>query len=122
LMVSTHLKFSHPFQQHTLPFVKKSITLHLSLCYVIYEQKYIFKFLWNTVTYEYQKHLAKVSSLRLHTRVHMPHQFKWTKNKFPHFQVPELVCPNTPSYRLKREEYWKRKLSTNAPLGLNKVD
>ena len=41
-----------------------------------------------------------------------------------HFQVQviEKVSPNTPNYRLEREEQWIRKLSTKTPNGLNKQD
>ena len=37
-------------------------------------------------------------------------------------QVLEKVTPNTPSYRLEREEYWIKKFSTKTPFGLNKYD
>jgi hypothetical protein len=37
-------------------------------------------------------------------------------------QIIEKVTPNTPSYRLEREEHWIRKLSTKTPYGLNKID
>ena len=37
-------------------------------------------------------------------------------------QVLEKVTPNTPSYRLEREEFWIKKFSTKTPFGLNKYD
>ena len=37
-------------------------------------------------------------------------------------QVIEQVTPNTPSYRLEREEHWIKKLATKNPFGLNKND
>ena len=37
-------------------------------------------------------------------------------------QVIEKVTPNTPNYRLEREDYWIKKLATKTPLGLNKND
>jgi hypothetical protein len=37
-------------------------------------------------------------------------------------QVIEKVSPNTPNYRLEREELWIKKLSTKTPNGLNKQD
>ena len=37
-------------------------------------------------------------------------------------QVIEKVSPNTPNYRLEREEMWIKKLSTKNPHGLNKHD
>ena len=35
-------------------------------------------------------------------------------------QVIEKVMPNTPNYRLEREEFWIRKLETQEPNGMNK--
>ena len=37
-------------------------------------------------------------------------------------QIVEKVTPNTPSYRLEREEFWIKTLATKTPLGLNKND
>ena len=37
-------------------------------------------------------------------------------------QIIEKVSPNTPNYRLEREDYWIRKLCTKTPIGLNKND
>jgi peptide-methionine (R)-S-oxide reductase len=37
-------------------------------------------------------------------------------------QIIEKVTPNTPNYRLEREDYWIKKLATKTPLGLNKND
>jgi hypothetical protein len=37
-------------------------------------------------------------------------------------QVIEKVLPNTPNYRLEREDFWIKKLATKTPLGLNKND
>ena len=37
-------------------------------------------------------------------------------------QVIEKVSPNTPNYRLEREDFWIKKLCTKTPLGLNKND
>jgi hypothetical protein len=37
-------------------------------------------------------------------------------------QIIEKVTPNTPTFRLEREDYWIKKLSTKTPLGLNKND
>ena len=37
-------------------------------------------------------------------------------------QVLEKVVPNTPNYRLEREEFWIKKYSTKTPFGLNKYD
>jgi hypothetical protein len=37
-------------------------------------------------------------------------------------QVLEKVTPNTPSFRLEREEYWIKKFCKKAPIGLNKYD
>jgi hypothetical protein len=37
-------------------------------------------------------------------------------------QVIEKVTPNTPSYRLEREEFWIKRLVTKFPHGLNKND
>ena len=37
-------------------------------------------------------------------------------------QVVEKVIPNTPQYRLEREDFWIRTLNTKNPLGLNKYD
>jgi hypothetical protein len=37
-------------------------------------------------------------------------------------QVIEKVTPNTPSYRLEREELWIKRLATKFPHGLNKND
>ena len=37
-------------------------------------------------------------------------------------QVIEKVTPNTPSYRLEREDFWIRRLATKFPHGLNKND
>jgi hypothetical protein len=41
-----------------------------------------------------------------------------------HFQVQviEKVSPNTPNYRLEREDLWIKRLSTKTPHGLNKQD
>jgi hypothetical protein len=36
--------------------------------------------------------------------------------------VLEKVSPNTPNYRLEREEYWIKKFSTKNPYGLNRYD
>jgi hypothetical protein len=37
-------------------------------------------------------------------------------------EVIEKVTPNTPSYRLEREELWIKRLATKTPHGLNKND
>lgn len=37
-------------------------------------------------------------------------------------QIIEKVMPNTPQYRLEREEMWIRLLETRVPFGLNKMD
>jgi hypothetical protein len=37
-------------------------------------------------------------------------------------QVIEKVTPNTPSYRLEREELWIKRLATKFPHGLSKND
>jgi hypothetical protein len=37
-------------------------------------------------------------------------------------QIIEKVTPNTPTFRLEREDFWIKKLSTKIPLGLNKND
>jgi hypothetical protein len=37
-------------------------------------------------------------------------------------QVIEKVSPNTPNFRLEREDYWMKKLCTKTPSGLNKQD
>ena len=37
-------------------------------------------------------------------------------------QVIEKVSPNTPNYRLEREDLWIKRLSTKTPHGLNKQD
>ena len=37
-------------------------------------------------------------------------------------QIIEKVFPNTPNYRLEREDFWIKKLETKSPLGLNKND
>jgi hypothetical protein len=37
-------------------------------------------------------------------------------------QVIEKVTPNTPNYRLEREDFWIKKLATKTPFGLNKND
>jgi hypothetical protein len=37
-------------------------------------------------------------------------------------QIIEKVTPNTPNYRLEREDFWKKKLATKTPFGLNKND
>ena len=37
-------------------------------------------------------------------------------------QVIEKVSPNTPNYRLEREDMWIKRLSTKTPHGLNKQD
>ena len=37
-------------------------------------------------------------------------------------QVLEKVTPNTPSFRLEREEFWIKKFCTKTPFGLNKYD
>jgi hypothetical protein len=37
-------------------------------------------------------------------------------------QIIEKVTPNTPTYRLEREDHWIKKLATKIPLGLNKND
>jgi hypothetical protein len=37
-------------------------------------------------------------------------------------QIIERVTPNTPTYRLEREDHWIKKLATKIPLGLNKND
>jgi peptide-methionine (R)-S-oxide reductase len=37
-------------------------------------------------------------------------------------QVIEKVSPNTPNYRLEREDLWIKRLSTKTPRGLNKQD
>ncbi len=37
-------------------------------------------------------------------------------------QVIEKVSPNTPNFRLEREDYWIKKLCTKTPSGLNKQD
>jgi hypothetical protein len=36
--------------------------------------------------------------------------------------VIEKVSPNTPNYRLEREDLWIKRLSTKTPHGLNKQD
>jgi hypothetical protein len=50
----------------------------------------------------------------------------YTSNGHNHYnmqvQVIEKVSPNTPTYRLEREDMWIRKLSTKVPNGLNKND
>ena len=50
----------------------------------------------------------------------------YTSNGHNHYnmqvQVIEKVNPNTPNYRLEREDLWIRKLSTKVPNGLNKND
>jgi hypothetical protein len=47
-----------------------------------------------------------------------------TGNNSSHLQVQviEKVTPNTPNYRLKREDHWIKKLVTKTPHGLNKHD
>jgi hypothetical protein len=37
-------------------------------------------------------------------------------------KVIEKVPPNTPVYRLEREDFWIKKFATKTPLGLNKND
>lgn len=37
-------------------------------------------------------------------------------------QIIEKVTPNTPSYRLEKEEFWMKRLVTKTPHGLNKYD
>jgi hypothetical protein len=37
-------------------------------------------------------------------------------------QVIERVSPNTPNFRLEREDFWIKKLCTKTPNGLNKQD
>ena len=37
-------------------------------------------------------------------------------------QVLEKVTPNTPSFRLEREEHWIKRFCTKTPFGLNKYD
>jgi hypothetical protein len=37
-------------------------------------------------------------------------------------QILETVTPNTPSFRLEREEYWIKRFKTKTPYGLNKMD
>jgi hypothetical protein len=37
-------------------------------------------------------------------------------------QVIEKVSPNKPNYRLEREDFWIRTLSTKTPHELNKLD
>ena len=37
-------------------------------------------------------------------------------------QIIEKVSPNTPNYRLEREDQWIKRLSTKTPNGLNKYD
>ena len=37
-------------------------------------------------------------------------------------QIIEKVMPNTPQFRLEREEMWIRLLETRVPYGLNKID
>jgi hypothetical protein len=37
-------------------------------------------------------------------------------------QIIEKVYPNTPNYRLEREDQWIKRLSTKTPNGLNKHD
>ena len=50
----------------------------------------------------------------------------YTSNGHNHYnmqvQIIEKVSPNTPNYRLEREEMWIKKLSTKTPNGLNKND
>ncbi len=37
-------------------------------------------------------------------------------------QIIEKVTPNTPTFRLEREDFWIKKLCTKIPAGLNKND
>ena len=37
-------------------------------------------------------------------------------------QIIEKVKPNTPTFRLEREDFWIKKLCTKTPVGLNKND
>ena len=50
----------------------------------------------------------------------------YTSNGHNHYdmqlQVIEKVKPNTPNFRLEREEMWIKKLATKVSKGLNKND
>ncbi len=51
-------------------------------------------------------------------------QYNSTGHNSSHLQVQviEKVTPNTPNYRLEREDHWIKKLVTKTPHGLNKHD
>ena len=67
-----------------------------------------------------KEHLNNICLKKESTGIH------YTSNNHNHYdmqiQIVEKVSPNTPNYRLEREEFWIKRLSTKTPFGLNKID
>jgi hypothetical protein len=79
--------------------------------------------LQNLVTWKFESGHLELEASMLTTQ---PHWYYYTSPGHSHWylkvQVLEKVTPNTPCYRLEREEYWIKKFSTKIPYGLNKYD
>jgi hypothetical protein len=67
-----------------------------------------------------KEHLYNILQKKEVTGVHysLPGHSHWNFK----VQIIERVTPNTPTYRLEREDHWIKKLATKIPLGLNKND
>ena len=67
-----------------------------------------------------KEHLNCICLQKEATGIH----YNTTGHNSSHFQVQiiEKVSPNTPNYRLEREDMWIKRLSTKTPHGLNKQD
>ena len=66
------------------------------------------------------EHLNYIYNKKEATGIHFTSQ-NHNHNDFK-VQIIEKVTPNTPSYRLEREEFWMKRLVTKTPHGLNKYD
>jgi hypothetical protein len=67
-----------------------------------------------------KEHLNSICLQKEVTGIH----YNSTGHNSSNFQVQiiERVSPNTPNYRLEREELWIKRLVTKTPHGLNKQD